>query len=110
MTTLTARIASIATLALAALPFAALTTAAHAETASTGYAQQSIRVGDLNLGAPAGQAKFASRIDHAANQVCAREHNLGMKAACQAGVRAEAHEKANANLQFASVRDQTFAR
>ena len=102
MTTLTAKIASIATLALAALPFAALTTVAHAETASTGYAQQSIRVGDLNMAAPSGQAKFASRVDHAATQVCAREHNLGIKRACEAGVRTEAHEKANANLQLAS--------
>ena len=104
MTSLTARIASVATLALAALPFAALTTAAYAETASTGYAQQSIRVGDLNMAAPSGQAKFASRVDHAAKQVCAGEHNLGIKKACDAGVRTEAPEKANAHLQLASVR------
>jgi len=102
MTNLTARIAGVATLALAALPFAALTTAAHAQTASTGYAQESIRVGDLNLAAPTGQATFASRVDHAAGRVCARERNLGMKEACKAGVRTEAREKANANLQFAS--------
>ena len=102
MTSLTARIASVATLALAALPFAALTTAAHAQTVSTGYAQESIRVGDLNMAAPSGQTKFAARVDHAANHVCARERNIGMKEACKAGVRTEAHEKANANLQFAS--------
>ena len=102
MTTLTAKIASIATLALAALPVAALTTAAHAQTSNSGYAQESIRVGDLNLAAPSGQAKFASLVDHAANRVCARERNLGMKKACEAGVRTEAHEKANANLQLAS--------
>ena len=102
MTTLTAKIASVATLALAALPFAALTTAAHAQTSASGYARESIRVGDLNLAAPTGQAKFASRVDHAASQVCARERNLGMKKACEAGVRTEAHEKANANMQLAS--------
>jgi UrcA family protein len=102
MTTLTARIASVATLALAALPFAALTTAAHAATPSTGYAQESVRVGDLNLGSSADRATFDRRVGHAATQVCAREHNLGMKAACEAGVRTEAQEKAAANVQFAS--------
>ncbi len=102
MKSLTKCFAGMAGLALAALPIAALSTAAHAQTAPTGYAQESVRVGDLNLSAPSGKAVFDQRVDHTARHFCSNERNLGLKAACQAGVRSEANEKAAANLQLAS--------
>ena len=91
---LTSRAAGIATLALAVLPIAALTTAAHAG--------ERVHTGDLNMASASGRAAFEQRVDHAANKLCVVERNLTSKAACQAGVRAEANEKAAAAVQFAS--------
>jgi UrcA family protein len=91
---ITARVAGIATLALAVLPIAALTTAAHAG--------ERVRTGDLNMASAAGRAAFEQRVDHAAKQLCGVERNLTNKAACNAGVHAEANEKAAAAVQFAS--------
>jgi UrcA family protein len=102
MKTLTTSLASLAALALASLPVAALSTAAHAETAPSGYGQESVRVSDLNMGSAAGQATFAHRVDHAARHFCSTEKSLELKAACQAAVRTEANEKAAASVQFAS--------
>lgn len=96
MTNFTARIAGIATLALAVLPAAALSTAAHAQGA------ERVRVADLNLATASGKAAFETRVDHAARQFCSAEHNLTLKAACQAGVRTEAKEKISTDVQFAS--------
>ncbi|HXA38102.1 MAG TPA: UrcA family protein [Phenylobacterium sp.] len=93
-TSVASRFAGIATLALAALPLAALTTAAHAG--------ERVRTGDLNLASPAGRVMFDQRVDHAAKRLCIVERNLTNKAACQAGVHAEANEKAAATTQFAS--------
>jgi UrcA family protein len=100
MTTLTARIASVATLALAALPIAALSTAAHAAPSS--YGQESVRVSDLNLATASGKTILAQRVDHAVRHFCSTEKDLGRQAACQTAVQAEANEKAAANTQFAS--------
>lgn len=100
MTTFTARFASVATLAFAALPIVALSTAAHA--ASPRYAHQSVQIADLNMASASGKAVFAQRVDAAARHFCATEHNLTLQSACQAGVRTEANEKATANIQFAS--------
>ncbi|HZZ33146.1 MAG TPA: UrcA family protein [Phenylobacterium sp.] len=91
---LTSRISGIAMLALAALPFAALTTAAHAG--------EHVRTGDLNLASPAGRMIFDQRVDHAAKHLCNVERSATNKAACQASVHAEANEKAAATVQFAS--------
>jgi UrcA family protein len=101
MTNLTARIASVATLALALLPAVALSTA-HAANASVPYAAQSVRVSDLNLASASGKATLSQRADTAARHFCSDELNLAAKAACQAGVRAEVAEKAASNIQFAS--------
>jgi UrcA family protein len=90
------RIAGLATLALAALPIAALSTAAHAQGA------ERVHVADLNLASAAGRATFQTRVDTAARHFCRDERNLDAKAACQAGVRTEANEKASANVQMAS--------
>jgi UrcA family protein len=102
----TARIASVATLALALLPAAALSTA-HAANAPTTNAQvpyvaQSVQVSDLNLASASGKAMLAQRADTAARHFCRDERNLKAQAACQAGVRAEVSEKAASNIQFAS--------
>ena len=98
----TARIASVATLALAVLPIAALTTAAHAGNASVPYAAQRVQVSDLNLASATGKATLAQRTDAAARHFCRDEKSLDAKAACQAGVRAEVSEKASNAVQFAS--------
>ena len=97
----TARIAGIATLALALLPVAALSTA-HAANASVPYAAQSVRVSDLNLASASGKATLAQRTDAAARHFCRDERSLDARAACQAGVRAEVSEKASCNMQYAS--------
>ncbi len=91
------RVAGLATLALGMLPIVALSTAAHAQTA-----HQSVRVSDLNLSSATGQAAFASRVDAAARQFCRDERDLTLKAACQAGIRSEANEKAATSVQLAS--------
>ncbi|WP_372782598.1 UrcA family protein [Phenylobacterium sp.] len=97
MSKLTARIASLATLALAALPAAALTTAAHAQPP-----QASVQVADLNMASAAGKAAYAQRLDTAARHFCLRETSLGLQAACQAAVRDEVNAKVATNIQFAS--------
>ncbi|MFI4965555.1 MAG: UrcA family protein [Caulobacterales bacterium] len=97
--TITARVAGLATLALAALPVAALTTAAHAQTA---VPHERVYIGDLKLGSASDRAIFAYRVDHVARKFCANEKNLDLKAACQSGVRIEANERAASNVQFAS--------
>jgi UrcA family protein len=89
----TARIASIATLALASLPLLAL---------STAHAADRVHVSDLNLTTASGKAVFAQRVDHTARNFCVTERNLALKSACEAGVRTEANEKAASNVQFAS--------
>jgi UrcA family protein len=97
MKNLTARVAGLATLALAALPIAALSTAAHAQ----GHHER-VRVADLNLATASGQAAFSERVDSAARRFCYGERDLQQQSACVAGVRSEAKEKAASNIQFAS--------
>ena len=97
MTNYTARIASVATLALALLPVAALSTA-HAGNAQVPYAAQSVQVSDLNLASASGKAVLAQRADTAARHFCRDEKSLDVKAAC----RSEVTEKASSNMQFAS--------
>jgi UrcA family protein len=63
MTTLMARIAGFATLALAATPVAALVTPAHAAS------QERVYVSDLNLATTDGKASFDKRADHAVRHV-----------------------------------------
>ena len=89
MTTFTARIAGLATLALAVLPAAALTngimtTAAHAET---------VRFADLNLASAEGQATLAQRADRAASGFCADRHDVGYRVACERAVHEEIQDK-----------------
>ena len=97
LNTLTARIAGLATLALAALPAAALTTAARAEPPHA-----SVRIADLNLATAAGRSAYQHRLDVAARRVCSDETTLNIQAACRAGVRAEVNAKLAAKVQYAS--------
>ena len=82
-----AHIAGVATLALAVLPVAALSTHAAAATPAR------VQVADLNLASIDGVATFHQRVAVAAQQVCATEKSLGQRAACKAGVRTEVQEK-----------------
>ena len=84
-TSLTSRIAGVAMLALAALPIAAL--------ATNVQAAPSVRVGDLNLLAPAGQAVFAERAENAGRKFCAEVRGVSAIQSCRAGVREELAEK-----------------
>jgi UrcA family protein len=88
---ITQSIAGAASLVLAALPIAALSSAAHA-------APMAIKVADLNLSAEASQGVLSQRVEHAASSFC-RNHMVTTgsrsndRATCMAGVRAEAAEK-----------------
>ena len=86
MKSFAAHIAGVATLALAVLPVAALSTHAQAATAR-------VQVADLNLASIDGVATFHQRVAIAAQQVCSTEKGLGPQAACKAGVRTEVQEK-----------------
>ncbi len=101
MFNLTNTFAGAATLVLAALPIAALSTTAHA-------APMTIKVADLNLGSPAGQDVLAQRVEHAARAFCRGEvgtvgSRFNTVTACRSGIRAEAAQK------VAALRDVTYA-
>jgi len=84
----TNRLASAAMLALAALPMAALATAANAGPAV-------VSVNDLNLMTPQGNAMLEQRIDVAAQKFCLDRKAVSDVAVCRAGARAELVEKAD---------------
>ncbi|MBS0361297.1 MAG: UrcA family protein [Proteobacteria bacterium] len=86
--------AGFAAVVLASLPVALLSTAAHAG--------ERVQVSDLNMSSTAGQAAFTSRVDQAARHFCRAERDLTARAACQAGIRQEATEKASTNISLAS--------
>ena len=86
---LTHTVSAVASLALAAVPMLALTTAAHA-------APLSVSVGDLSTAA--GVAAFEQRIDKVAGHVCeAQAQGVGTRmvntSGCREAVRAEAIDK-----------------
>jgi len=96
MTTFTARIAGVATLALAVLPVAALSTA-HAAT----RAPVAVHVADIDLATADGRSALVARADVAARRYCVGERALDMKAACEAGVRSEVAERARTEIRLA---------
>jgi UrcA family protein len=99
MTNFAARIAGLATLALAALPMAAIATASHAATAT-------VQVADLNLNTEAGLATFQQRAAAATQTFCrtnGANRSLATQSACVKGVRMEVSEK------LASARQAQFA-
>lgn len=90
---LTHTVSGIASLALAAVPMLALTTAAHA-------ASMSVTVGDLSTAA--GVAAFEQRIDKVATNVCqGLTQDVGTRMVktdgCREAVRAEAIDKLSAS-------------
>jgi len=87
MTNFASKIAGVATLALAALPIVALSTAAQAAPTAR------VQVSDLNLASIEGVATFHQRVGAAAKQICGEEKSIGQKEACKAGVRTEVQEK-----------------
>jgi UrcA family protein len=91
MTNFTAKIAGIATLALAMLPAAALTTAARAETPHAHVAH--VRIADLDLASAPGKAALAQRTHRAADAFCGDHRQLSVRAACEAAVRHEVQDK-----------------
>jgi UrcA family protein len=95
LTHFTARIASLALIALPLATFGA-----------TAQAQPSVRIADLDLASAAGQSAFAHRVNVAADQVCGDQKGLTSQYACKAGVRAEVSEKLAAiapSSQFAAL-------
>jgi UrcA family protein len=86
MTNAASRFAGLATLALAALPIAALATGAHAAPAA-------VKVRDLNLNSADGLGTFRQRTEAAASTYCRTNHpgtiRINEMEACKAGVRAE---------------------
>ena len=85
MTNFAARLAGIATLALAALPVAAISTVAHAAPA--------VRVADLDLASIEGVATYHQRVAAVTRQMCADERILSRQQACRTGIRSEMQEK-----------------
>lgn len=86
MTNYAAKIAGAATLALAALPMVAMTTAAHAQP-------MKVSVAGIDLSTKSGQEAFAKRVNVASREFCASERTFTGREACLSGVRAEANEK-----------------
>lgn len=102
MTNFAARISGVAMLALAALPIAALPAQALAAT--------TVKVADLNLASPEGQAAFAKRADIAARNYCGNVYGLIERSTCRVAVKAELDEKvAVARAAQLVQSSQTFA-
>jgi UrcA family protein len=85
MSSFASKISGAAMLALASLPIAALTTAAHAETA--------VKVADINVLSPEGAATFNQRADAAGRKYCITQRHAAEYAACRTAVKAELTEK-----------------
>ncbi|MDB5475501.1 MAG: hypothetical protein JWP49_1012 [Phenylobacterium sp.] len=98
MTNFAAKIAGIATLALAALPVVALSTNAHAAPAPV-----TVKVADLDLGSRAGLTAFDRRVQQAGARLCHDQQGLTAKDGCEQAVRAEAREKLTQYLSSRSA-------
>jgi UrcA family protein len=105
MTHVASRIAGLATLALAALPIAALSTAAHA-------APGVVTVSDLDLNSAAGVAAFNQRAEAAAYSFCRStiqpKSPLRNPASCRAAIRIELTQKLPA-AQYAQRTGTAYA-
>ena len=101
MTNFAARISGAALLALAALPMAALATAAHAAPA--------VKVADLNVLTAQGSATFSDRAETAINKFCRGKSSVRAHIDCREGVRAELNEKLDGLRQAQLRQAQTFA-
>lgn len=102
-TSLTNRLAGFATLALAALPISALSTAAHAAPAA-------VVVKDLDLLTPQDNAVLLQRINTASVKYCIGRKGVSNVQACREGARAELTEKADAiRVSQLTARSSTYA-
>ena len=104
MKNFTARFAGLAMLTLAAVPLAA-------GAASVAYAAPAaIRIADLDLASAQGRAAFDHRAIRAAQDVCrsSARVTLSEATACQAAVKAEAHDKL-AGVEARLAKGQAYA-
>ena len=85
MTNFATQISTVAMLALAALPIAAIPAQALAET--------TVKVSDINLLTPQGVSTFEQRADRAARNYCGDVYSLNARASCRTAVKAELAEK-----------------
>ncbi len=81
----------VASIAIAALPLAAVATSTHAETVR-------IRVADLDLNTAQGAARFNARVARTAAEMCSSYRNAGYTA-CVKAVTDEARENLTAQLR-----------
>lgn len=81
-----ARLSTLATLAVAALPAVALATAAHASPVK-------VKVSDLDLMSAPGVTAYQQRAADAGRKFCIDQRNVAAYAACRAGVQVELDEK-----------------
>jgi UrcA family protein len=98
MTNFAAKIAGLATLALAAVPVAALSTAAHATPAAV-----KVAIADLDLSSKSGMSAFDQRVARAGRLLCRDERTLSAQDSCALAVRMEAREKLTAYLNGRSA-------
>ena len=105
MTNFASRIAGVATLALAALPLAAIATTAAARPVA-------VQVSDIDLNSAHGLAAFEQRAERAAHAFCKNTrqppNQLGRAATCRQAVITELHEKLPA-VQQAQIRGSIYA-
>ena len=85
MTNYASKISGVASLVLAALPIAALATAAHAQTV--------VKVADINVLTDQGVAEYNQRADAAVHKYCLPQRTVAGRASCVAGVKVELTEK-----------------
>src|SRR5438045_9543122 len=85
MTNYASKISGVASLVLAALPIAALATAAHAQTV--------VKVSDINLLSPQGVSEYNQRADAAGRAFCLSERTVAGHAACLKGGKIDLTEK-----------------
>jgi len=104
MTNFAAKIAGVATLALAAVPVAALSTAAQANPTSV-----KVAIADLDLSSKSGMSAFDQRVARAGHQLCREERTLSAQDNCALAVRMEAREKLAAYLNGRSVQTAEVA-
>ena len=95
------QISTVAMLALAGLPIAAIPAQALAAT--------TVKVSDINLLSPQGQATFEQRADQAARNYCGNVYSLNQRATCRTAVKAELAEKVAVIRAAQLERASTFA-
>lgn len=105
MTNFASRIAGVATLALAALPLAAIATTADARPVT-------VQVSDIDLNSAQGLAAYERRAEKAAYDFCRDARRevgpLSRAASCRKAVLAELNDKLPA-MQMAQIRGSTYA-